>query len=148
MKTVFDKSTRDELIARIILLENNCKSVWGKMNAYQMLLHCIKWEEMALGKKKYKQTFLGKLFGKMALQDFIKDETPFKRNVPTVPEFKIKEEDGNFELKKRNWIDLIKGYEHFDNQGFVHPFFGKMTKEQIGLLAYKHTDHHLRQFNA
>ena len=123
MKTVFDKSIRDELIARIVLLEDNCKSVWGKMNVYQMVLHCIKWEEMALGKKKYKQTFLGRLFGKMALQDFIKDETPFKRNVPTVPEFKIKEEDGNFDLQKSNWIDLIKEYEYFDNQNFVHPFF-------------------------
>jgi len=29
----------------------------------------------------------------------------------------------------------------------MHPFFGKMTKEQVGYLAYKHTDHHLWQFN-
>ncbi|NOT93322.1 DinB family protein [Ferruginibacter sp.] len=115
------------------------------MNVYQMLLHCSKWEEMALGKKNTNKHFLVNFFGKMALKDFIKDETPFKRNVPTVPEFKIKEKVGNFKHQKSKWINLISEYEHFDNPEFEHPF-GKMTKEQVGLLAYKHTDHHLRQF--
>ena len=50
--------------------------------------------------------------------------------------------------KKRNGLLLIEEYEHYSNPDFIHDFFGKMTKEQIGLLAYKHTDHHLRQFNS
>lgn len=83
----------------------------------------------------------------MALKGFIKDETPFKRNVPTVPEFKIKEQSGDVELQKKKWVNLIDEYAQFSNFNFIHPFFGKMNKEQIGYLAYKHTDHHLRQFN-
>ena len=117
------------------------------MNIYQMLKHCNQWEEMALGKKKYKQTFLGRLFGKMALKDFIKDEAPVKQNLPTVPEFKIKDQSGDIELQKNKWVNLIDEYAQFSNFDFVHPFFGKMNKDQIGYLAYKHTDHHLRQFN-
>ena len=83
----------------------------------------------------------------MALKDFIKDEIPFKKNVPTVPAFKIKELTGDVKLEKKKWINLIDEYAHFSNVDFVHPFFGKMNKEQIGYLAYKHIDHHLRQFN-
>ena len=147
MKTVFEKPTRDELIKRINRLNEKSTAQWGKMNIFQMLTHCIQWEEMALGRKKYQQSFLGRLFGKMALKDFVKDETPFKKNVPTVPAFKIKEQTGDVELQKQKWATLIDEYEHFSNVDFVHPFFGKMNKEQIGYLAYKHTDHHLRQFN-
>ncbi len=28
-----------------------------------------------------------------------------------------------------------------------HPFFGRLTRHAWGVLGYKHTDHHLRQFN-
>jgi hypothetical protein len=148
MKTIFDKATREELIQRISSVNESNKNEWGKMNVSQMIAHCIKWEEMALSKKVYKQTLLGKLFGKMALKDFLKDE-PFRRNVPTVPDFKIKEQNGNIVQLKGEWINLIKEYDHFDNNSnFVHPFFGRMTKEQLGILAYKHIDHHLRQFGA
>jgi hypothetical protein len=104
MKTIFDKITRNELINRINLLNKNSTAQWGKMNIYQMLKHCTQWEKMALGKKKYKQSFLGRLFGKMALKDFIKDETPFKRKVPTVPEFRIKEQSGDVELQRKNGL--------------------------------------------
>lgn len=50
------------------------------------------------------------------------------------------------EGKKAEWISLINEYENYSNPKFIHDFFGKITKEQIGILVYKHTDHHLRQF--
>jgi hypothetical protein len=40
----------------------------------------------------------------------------------------------------------VEAYANYSNPGFVHDFFGKMTDEQIGIFAYKHADHHLRQF--
>ena len=49
--------------------------------------------------------------------------------------------------EKKKWLKLLDGYEHFSNEGFIHPFFGTMTKEDTGLIVYKHIDHHLRQFN-
>lgn len=146
MKTIFDKTTRDELINRINALTENSMAQWGKMTIYQMLKHCTLWEEMILGKKKYKRVFIGRLFGKMALKGLIKDESPLRRNTPTIPEFRIRD-NGNVASQRMKWIALLEEHAHFSNPGFVHPFFGKMTKEQIGYLAYKHTDHHLRQFN-
>jgi len=147
MKTIFDKSTRDELINRINTLNENSTAQWGKMNVYQMLKHCTLWEEWILGKKKYKRVFIGFLFGKIALKSLLKDESPMGRNAPTIPAFKVKE-NGDVLAQRTKWVSLIEEHEHFSNDNFVHAFFGKMTKEQIGYLAYKHADHHLRQFNS
>jgi Protein of unknown function (DUF1569) len=146
MTSVFDKITRDELIDRINSLNDNSTAQWGKMTVFQMVKHCRLFEEMTLGKTKYKRGFIGLLFGKMALKQNLKDETPLRRNTPTLPEFIIKD-TGNLAAEKMKWLALMDEYEHFSNHDFVHPFFGKMTKEQVGYLAYKHTDHHLRQFN-
>src|SRR5215210_5672954 len=123
MKTIFDKTTRDEIINRINSLNENSTAQWGKMNVSQMLKHCTQWDEMALGKMKYKQSFLGRLFGKIALKNMMKDE-PMKKNMPTVPSFIIKD-NHDFAAEKKKWIRLLEEYEHFSNDGFIHPFFGK-----------------------
>jgi hypothetical protein len=114
------------------------------MNVSQMMKHCSQWDEMALGKRKYKQSLLGKLFGRIALKDMMKDE-PVKKNLPTVPSFKIKE-DAGFNQEKNKWVALMNEYKDYSGDGIIHPFFGTMSKEQTGLLVYKHVDHHLRQF--
>ncbi len=99
-----------------------------------------------MGKKKYRPSILGRLFGKVALKSFIKVDAPFRRNVPTLPDLRIKEDGGDVESLKSEWIALIREYKDYSNFDFVHPFFGRMDKDQVGVMAYKHTDHHLRQF--
>jgi len=148
MKQIFDRSTRDELIERINLLNENSNALWGKMNVYQMTKHSTIWNEWVLGKSQltYKQELLGKVFGKMALKSNTKDEKPLSKNMPAGKGFTVKEKEGDVKLQKAIWIDLIKEYDHFSNPDFIHDFFGKMTLEQIGIFAYKHNDHHLRQF--
>jgi hypothetical protein len=146
MKTIFDKATRDELIGRINTLNESSTPQWGKMNVYQMLKHCILADEMYLGHKMYERAFIGRIFGKLALKNLLKDENPMGRNAPTSAAFKIKESSGDVQAEKEKWIALISAYGDFLNPGFVHWFFGKMTEEQIGHLVFKHADHHLRQF--
>ncbi|MET4084118.1 hypothetical protein ABIB40_004092 [Pedobacter sp. UYP30] len=148
MKSVLDKSTRDELIARIKTLNESSNALWGKMNIDQMLKHCVLWEEMIAGKKKFKRKFLGYLFGRIALKGMIGNENDLKHGIPTLPELKVKETSTDVESEKLKWITLINENANFPNPDFIHPFCGKMTIEQIGYLAYKHTDHHLRQFNS
>ncbi|HUR10135.1 MAG TPA: DUF1569 domain-containing protein [Flavitalea sp.] len=147
MKTVMDTANRNELINRIQSLQENSKREWGKMNAYQMVKHCVLCEEMYLGKRKYKRAFIGYIFGRIGLKKLLKNDTPLKINEPTSPHFKIDEPDGDFSAEKLKWISLMKEYGSYSNDDFEHWFFGKMTKEQVGLFVYKHTDHHLRQFN-
>jgi Protein of unknown function (DUF1569) len=146
MKTIFDKNTVGGLINRINTLKPDDKAQWGKMNAYQMIKHCTLTEELYLGHKSYKRLFIGKLFGKMALKGILKDDEPMKKNNPTHPEFKITD-SGNLDDIRNKWIRLITLYESHSTKNVVHPFFGLMNQEQIGVYAYKHIDHHLRQFN-
>jgi hypothetical protein len=148
MKTTFDKATRDELIKRIDAVEESTPPQWGKMNAYQMVKHCRQWEELITGDLPSKRVFIGLIFGRIALKSFLKDDRPMSRNSPTTPEVKAKEAAGDFAAEKAKWIALIQQNASTVTSNFVHPFFGKMTNEQIGLMAYKHIDHHLRQFNA
>lgn len=148
MKTIFDLATREELIQRINSLNENSVNLWGKMNSYQMTKHCTIWNDWVLGKSDYvyKQEFLGKLFGKMALKSNTKDDKPIGKNIPAGKAFTIKEKEGDIKDEISCWAQQIKEYEHFSNDKFIHDFFGKMSKEQIGIFAYKHNDHHLRQF--
>ncbi|MGZ3752732.1 MAG: DUF1569 domain-containing protein [Mucilaginibacter sp.] len=147
MKTVYDKVTRDALIERINALSENSKAQWGKMNLYQMLRHSTLWIEWLLVEERHKQQFIGRLFGKVALKGLMKDDGPLRRNTPTLPELRIKETSGDIAAEKKKWIMLLEELAHFRNPDFVHTFFGKMTKEEVGYMAYKHIDHHLRQFN-
>lgn len=96
----------------------------------------------------YKQAFIGRLFGKMALHRTTRDNKPLDRNVPTSSWLKIKEINGDFEKDINQWVSLVNAYRQYDNPAFIHDFFGKMTRDEIGILAYKHSDHHLRQFGA
>ena len=147
MKTTFNKITRDGLIHRINALNENSKPKWGKMTVIQMLKHCTMWEEMLIGEIKCKRSFIGRIFGKRALKDFLKDDGLMMRNAPSSPELIVKESGGDINLQKAKWIAMLEGHAHYPYNEFMHPFFGKMTKEQVGYMAYKHTDHHLRQFN-
>ncbi|MDB5124568.1 MAG: hypothetical protein JWP94_2697 [Mucilaginibacter sp.] len=147
MKTVFDKETRDELIARINSIDENKSPKWGKMNVYQMLKHCYLSDELYLGKKKYDRIFLGRIFGRIALKRILKEGAPFPKNAKTSQHF-IVTGNGNAEEEKRKLISLINGYETFSQPFVEHWFFGKMTKEQVGALSYKHLDHHLQQFGS
>lgn len=148
MKTIFEVEIQHEFIARIQSITGNEHALWGKMNLYQMLCHNTYWNSWILGKGEfvYKQEFIGKIFGKFALRKMIRDEKPLDKNIPTSPQFKVTREKGDLDMEKSKWIELIQTYNEYDNPGFIHDFFGKMSKEQIGQLVFKHTDHHLRQF--
>src|ERR1700733_12573097 len=104
MKTVFAKTTRDELINRINTLNENSIAQWGQMTIYQMMKHCTLWEEWILSNQNYKQALIGRLFGKMALKNILKDEKPLRRNTPTLREFRIKEKDGDVTSERTKWI--------------------------------------------
>lgn len=147
MKTIFDQCNREHIIKRVEQINENNKAQWGKMNVHQMLSHCIKYEQMMQGKITYNRLFIGYLFGKSALKkDFLKDNSPIKQNVPTLKQLKPDVNLGDFNEEKNLWIRLIEDYNAFPKNEILHPFFGKLSSAEVGQLAYKHSDHHLRQF--
>lgn len=151
MKNIFDIEQRALIEKRIQLLTVESQPLWGKMDIYQMLIHCRRWSDWIHGKGEferhtYKQDFLGKLFGKMALKNTIKNDRVMGKNLPAGL-LTIKDKQSyDISIEKARWIQSVKEYEDFGNERFIHDFFGKMTKEQIGIFVYKHFDHHLRQF--
>ena len=148
MKSVFDITTRNELVERIKSLNPENSAQWGRMNVYQMVKHCTLHEDMVLGKLKIKRVFIGRLMGGMLLKKVLKDDKPFGKNSPTSSLLKTLRESGDIEQQKKEWIDRLDQYATYTDPDFIHPFFGPMTKDQIGFFASKHVDHHLRQFGA
>lgn len=151
MKTMFDAPVRVALQRRVQQLSPDSKALWGKMDIGQMTRHCNLWNEWVLGKGRYaghiyKQDLLGKLFGQWALKSNTKDGKLMGKNMPA-GQFAIKDKvSTDLQTEKDRWSGYIADYAHFSNDRFAHDFFGKMTREQIGIFVYKHLDHHLRQF--
>lgn len=147
MQSLFDASVADKILDRIEKLQPGTQPLWGKMTVSKMLAHCQVPLRVALGEKKLKRTLLGVLFGKIAKKQILKHE-PMKKNLPTDPNFVIKN-DPDFTSEKHKLESLIRRFTASDVKTIVdrpHPFFGKMTAEEWGWLQYKHLDHHLRQF--
>ena len=58
-------------------------------------------------------------------------------------------EERNLEVEKARLDGLVKRFAEAGPAGLnpePHPFFGKMTVEEWGVLSYQHLDHRLRQF--
>src|SRR5215216_4677909 len=145
MKSIFDIKTRMEILGRIDKLNNESKATWGQMTIGQMLRHCTLCEEYYHGNLAVSRSFLGRLIGKMVVGKILKDDhSVLQKNAPTSPQFKVADSIENITLEKEKWRSLIEQYADFDKDYFIHWFFGKMTKEQLGQFIYKHSDHHLR----
>ncbi len=147
MKSLFDDTDRNSLLHRIATLEPGATRQWGKMNSAQMLAHlCVAMADAA-GERLWKQRLLGKLITPL-IRASVFGEKPFGRNSPTDPSYVVAE-PREFEAERSRLTHLI---ERFAQEGAgatnerVHPFFGKLTGEEWGILTHKHIDHHLRQF--
>jgi len=149
MKSIYETSAVESFKDRIDQLEESNGALWGKMSVKQMLKHCVENEKLLLRRRQFKDVFIGKIFGKMALKADVKNDEPFKKNSPTHPDLKIGEVFESFDVLKEEWKTLLEHYPdkiELDYEDFVHPFFRKMNYTQVGIWAFKHTDHHLRQF--
>jgi hypothetical protein len=148
METIFDKQTIERFKNRIEKITENSTRQWGKFTVYQMLKHATENDRMLLRDQPYKRLFIGRLFGKMALRKATKNDAPNDKNSPTHPYLVIKG-IGNVEEQKKIWLNVLDKYPQLTKAhylGFVHPFYGSMTADQVSIVAYKHIDHHLRQF--
>jgi hypothetical protein len=147
MKSLFDKAAYDEIMNRINSLTPASQRIWGKMEVSQMMAHCKEAFKVPLSDKKYPSILMGTLLGWM-MKSKLYNESPWGRNLPTAPNFLIKDQR-EFDKEKKELTDLINEFytRGEGNVGkFPHPFFGKLTQEQWGKSMYKHLDHHLTQF--
>ena len=136
------------MISRVNALTPDSKALWGKMTVTQMVRHCCSCEEYYFGNVHIKRSFLGRLIGPFAIRGLLKnDSTVLTKNAPTAMAFKATESGQDLGAEKEKWKSLLEKYASYPHEYFVHWFFGKMSKDQLGQFVYKHCDHHLRQFN-
>jgi hypothetical protein len=149
MNTLFDQDAMQGIIKRIESLTPESPRQWGKMNAPGMLAHCSVSLGNALGDFTLKQSFIGKLLGRIALKRMMSDK-PFDKNLPTEKTYIITDER-DLKNEKENILNLIARFNKTGPDGLTkspHPFFGELTGEQWGVLQWKHLNHHLMQFSA
>jgi hypothetical protein len=128
MKNLFDKHAYAEIISRMNALTANSQRQWGKMNPAQMLAHCKEAFKVPLSDKKMPRMFLGLLIGWM-VKPKLYNESPWKQNLPTAPNFIIKDER-DFEKEKLVLTGMINQFYNGgpENVGkFPHPMFGSFT---------------------
>lgn len=150
MESLFDTETYNQTMQRLSSLTPAAQKQWGKMDVSQMLAHCKEAFKVPLSETPLKKgPFIMRLFGSLVKASLYNDK-PWKQNLPTAPNFVIKDQR-NFESEKQQLTELVTKFYNLgpDKVGnHPHPFFGTYTKEQWGQAMYKHLDHHLRQFSA
>src|SRR5512140_1560511 len=149
MKSLFNTADRNEILGRLESLQAGSVRQWGKMTCPQMLCHLSIALETGTGDRPMKQSFLGHILAPFVTR-MVLGEKPFGRNGPTDPSFVVADER-DFTVERTRLTALIRrladrGAAEASKQ--THPFFGRLSGEQWGVLMYKHIDHHLRQFSA
>jgi hypothetical protein len=147
MKSLLDKNAYQEAIQRIQNLHPELEPQWGKMNVAQMQAHLQQSFKVPLSETPMPRMFIGRLIGWMVKPKLYNAE-PFKRNLPTAPDFVIKD-NRDFVREQLNLLEIVEEFHSKGPDGIgnhPHPMFGTFTKDQWGIAMYKHLDHHLTQF--
>jgi hypothetical protein len=144
---MFRTGTRRELQRRLTRLAPARAPLWGRMTAPRMVVHVADALRMALGDLPVaaKATPLClPVIKQLAIYVL-----PFPKGVPTAPELLARVPAAwNSEM-----VTLSALIERFAERPVAgpwprHPVFGTMSGRAWGVLAYRHCDHHLRQFGS
>jgi len=150
MKHLYDPAEAESLKQRLAALRPDSARQWGTMTATQMVEHCARGMEMAVGDLRPPRKLLGRILGPVIRPLALKDDAPMRRNSPTVPELVIADAR-ELDVERERLSASIARFAAAGPAGcttYPHSFFGRMTPEQWAILMYKHLDHHLRQFGA
>lgn len=150
MKHLFEAATAAEIKARLMTLRPDSARQWGTMSPAQAVAHCSSAMQMALGDTIPPRMLIGRLLGWLIKPLALGNEAPMRRNAPTVPEMRVSDER-DLDVERRQLADLIDRFAAGGPSGCTthpHSFFGRLTPREWSVLAYKHLDHHLRQFGA
>jgi hypothetical protein len=145
MTTLFEPAARDGIRARVDRLTSAQKPLWGRMDAGRMVVHVTAQLRAALGELECrpKKTPMNNWLMRRLVIYWL----PWPKGSPTAPEF--------LATPPASWDEdlaaLRSAIERFGarSEGDAwppHPAFGPLTGHMWGVLAWRHLDHHLRQF--
>jgi hypothetical protein len=145
MKSLWNPQAHDEIVNRVARLTPERPPLWGKMTCPQMVVHITDAFGMYCGDLEvgFKSTPIQYFPLKHAFLYLL----PMPKNVPTARELKLRA-PGEWDAEMARLRDAIARFSDRRTSADwpLHPIFGRMSARAYGVLAYKHTDHHLRQF--
>jgi hypothetical protein len=145
MKSVWDLAMRGELKLRLSALSENQTPQWGKMSAARMVVHIADSFRSSIGELYVKPKWSPLQYS--PLRDWVIYRLPFPKNVPTAPEL-VARVPGEYAAEVALLESLIDRFatRHREGAWPVHAAFGRLSGDDWGVLMYRHTDHHFRQF--
>ena len=151
MKTVADPEVRRSLIERLGALQADSRRRWGTLTSHEMLCHLGDAAAMVLGFRPRKVPVRLRrrpIFKWLGLWTAI----PWPHGVPTNPLHDPKAEGTKpSDFAAQDLARVIAGIEGIaaaapNTLDPGHGYFGTMSLADWQRWAYRHTDHHLRQF--
>ena len=148
--SLWEPSARRELASRARRLTPATPPRWGKMTCPQMLIHVNDQLKMSMGELPVALERLPVRFP--PLKQLIVYTLPWPKGLPTSPAL-VARMRGTVSPAWDTEIGMFDELlERFGRRSKaapwpMHPAFGRMSRLAWGVLGYKHTDHHLRQFN-
>lgn len=147
MKSVWTPEVQAELRSRLASLRPDSPAHWGRLTCLRMLVHVTDALGMYMGTipVAVKRTPLLYPPFKQAVIYVL----PMPRNVPTAREL-LSREPASWEEEQQRFATTLSAFcaDPARIDWPLHPLFGRLSRRAVGVLAYKHTDHHLRQFGA
>lgn len=147
MKSMLQAEVREEVRRRLASIPADRAPRWGRMDASRMAAHLADSMRMALGDLPVADKRLPLRYP--PLKQLILYVLPIPRSMPTAGELVARPSEG-IDAERRSIDGLLEriGARDPDAPGPTHPAFGPLSVRQWGVLGYKHSDHHLRQFGA
>lgn len=142
--TIYDSVRRDELAQRLDRLTATARPRWGRMDAGRMVCHLLEAFRMPSGALRIRRRFVPL---RALVRWLMLYKVPFPKGAPTDRALLTRSaatwEDDRAALRAA----IVSATEPSpDAPRGDHPIFGEMSVRDWGVLMYKHTDHHLRQF--
>jgi hypothetical protein len=146
-KSLSNARVRQEVLDRLGRLAPEATPLWGRMSAPQMLAHLADWMLMATGELEV--AVIRRPLRYTPIKQLVIYYLPFPKSVPTAPEL-IKRKPSAWAVEHATVCRYVHSFENANQKELwpEHPVFGKMSSKAWGVLAYRHMDHHLRQFGS
>jgi hypothetical protein len=149
--SLLNEQKRNALIARIHNLNPDAEAQWGKMNSGQALCHLSDQFRGMFGETE--TTHLGNFMMKTVVRFLAVHVIAVPKNVKTLPEYdqeKKGTQPTDFDSDRATLISYIErfAYAPADHKWPAHGAFGALSRREWDKLAYKHINHHLKQFGA
>jgi Protein of unknown function (DUF1569) len=146
MRSFWDPAAREDICQRLERLTPDAKARWGKFTVAQMVAHLNDAMRMASGELPVKSKKLPLRY--WPLKQLVIYVLPFPKGAPTAPELLARCTNADLSAEQQEFRKLAESVaaKSSSDRWPEHPAFGTLTWKAWGVLAFRHADHHLRQF--